>query len=118
LNFGHTVGHAVEACGNYSLYHGECVAIGLAIIARACVQSGLCSAEDCTRIYRLLQLYDLPVSTQFTADALYDVCCSDKKISGGTITLVLPEAPGKCSLRKIPLGELRDWIAKGLALWI
>lgn len=114
LNLGHTIGHAVEAGSGYTLYHGECVAIGLAAIARAAVRMGCSDADTCARICALLRQYGLPTETDQTADALYAVCCSDKKIAGGSIRLAVPEALGRCTLRKIPLSALRGWIEKGI----
>ena len=114
LNLGHTIGHAVEACSGYSLFHGECVAIGLAAVARAACRLGLTAPETRDRILSLLRRCSLPTETDFTADQIYAVCCSDKKIAAGTIRLVVPEAVGGCTLHPMALPELRGWIEKGL----
>lgn len=116
LNLGHTIGHAVEAKGNFSLFHGECVAIGLAAVARAAKALGRCSAETCESILRLIQQYNLPTETEFSADALFVLCCSDKKIADGSISLVVPEEIGRCTLQKMPTTALLEWIEKGLTL--
>ena len=115
LNLGHTIGHAVEACSGYALFHGECVAIGLAAVARAACRMGLTAPETRDRILALLRQYGLPTETDFTAAQLFDVCCSDKKIAAGTIRLVVPEAVGGCTLRPMAMAELRGWIEKGIA---
>ena len=114
LNLGHTIGHAVEACSGYSLFHGECVAIGLAAVARAACRLDLTASKTRDRILALLRRCGLPTETDFTADQLYAVSCSDKKIAAGTIRLVVPEAIGGCTLRPMALPELRGWIEKGL----
>lgn len=114
LNLGHTIGHAVEARSNYTLFHGECVAIGLACVARAAKRRGACSEETCGRILALLKKYGLPTETTETVDDLYAICCSDKKIAGSTIHLVVPEEIGGCTLQKMPVTALREWIAEGL----
>ena len=114
LNLGHTIGHAVEARGGYTLFHGECVAIGLAAVARATVKMGRCTEALCSRIVALLRQYGLPTETEFGADELYAICCSDKKIASGSIRLVVPEAPGGCTLLPMPVSDLRNWIGKGL----
>ncbi|MEA4965183.1 MAG: 3-dehydroquinate synthase [Oscillospiraceae bacterium] len=114
LNLGHTIGHAVEAQSGYRLFHGECVAIGLAAVARAAHKMGLCSDETCGRIRALLEQTGLPTETACPADALFEICRSDKKIAAGRIRLVVPEAIGGCTLRPMALPELRDWIEKGI----
>ena len=116
LNLGHTIGHAVETLADYRLFHGECVAIGIAAVARAAAKLGTCSAELRNRIIALLQQYGLPTETEFNADALYAVCCSDKKIASGSIRLVVPAALGGCVLKQMPVAELREWIGKGLTV--
>ena len=58
--------------------------------------------------------YDASAPEALTADQLYAVSCSDKKIAAGTIRLVVPEAIGGCTLRPMALPELRGWIEKGL----
>ena len=57
LNFGHTIGHAIERCGGYSIYHGEGVAMGMAVMTRACVRQGKCPPECWTVLEELLDRY-------------------------------------------------------------
>ena len=66
------------------------------------------------RILALLKKYGLPTETTETVDDLYAICCSDKKIAGSTIHLVVPEEIGGCTLQKMPVTALREWIAEGL----
>lgn len=115
LNLGHTIGHAVETNADFSLFHGECVAIGLAAVSRAAVKHGLCPEEACRRICRLLQQYDLPTETDQTAEAILTLCRSDKKIAAGKIKLVVPQDIGCCRLHPMVLAQLQDWIEKGVA---
>jgi 3-dehydroquinate synthase len=60
LNLGHTIGHAIESSTNFSLKHGEAVAIGLAVEAQLAVAAGLLAVDDCMRLIRLLGRFDLP----------------------------------------------------------
>lgn len=106
LNLGHTVGHAVEACSHYTVSHGKAVAIGTAIMARAC-------SADAGEILSVLRLFGLPAETDFTPEALAEAALSDKKRSGDTLTLVLPERIGKAKLKKIPVSELLTVIKAG-----
>ncbi len=115
LNLGHTVGHAIEACSRLEISHGSAVAIGMVIVTRAAVAMGLCPQEDLEELIALLQKEHLPTECPFSAEELTAVASADKKRSGGTITLVIPYGIGDSRLWKIPVEELRDFIAKGLA---
>lgn len=113
LNLGHTLGHAVEAGSGFSLSHGQSVAIGTAMIARASAQFGFCTARTRDEILTLLQQYDLPTQTAQPEDFLYETALRDKKRQGGTLSLVVPREIGRCELVKIPVEELKDWINAG-----
>lgn len=92
LNFGHTIGHAVEKLMNFSLLHGECVAVGMCAAVYLSMRRGAVSEAEYGRLRALLASYDLPVgvsaddiSPQEVLDTLY----SDKKTVGGRIRFVL-----------------------------
>lgn len=114
LNLGHTFGHAVEAHSRFTLSHGKSVAIGLAIIARASASMGICSEADAARIVSVLKAFGLPVQTQYTAEALLPYLLSDKKRSGGTVNLILPEAIGRCIVSPPPVSQLQSILQAGL----
>lgn len=114
LNLGHTIGHGVEAMSNFSVSHGEAVAIGIAIVSRASVKLGLCASPTCDRIISLLKKFGLDVSTSYSADSLYTFTLSDKKRSGSTLNLIIPEAIGKCSVLPTPVDKLQSFIEAGL----
>lgn len=113
LNFGHTIGHAIEKCDGFSLSHGEAVAIGMAVMTRAAVEKGICAADALPRLLALLKQYDLPAETNYTAEEIFAAALSDKKMSGGTLHLVVPERIGCCRVEKIPAEELMDWLRAG-----
>lgn len=114
LNLGHTFGHAVEAHSRFTLSHGKSVAIGLAVIARASASMGICSEADAARIVSVLKAFGLPVQTQYTAEALLPYLLSDKKRSGGTVNLILPEAIGRCIVSPTPVSQLQSILQAGL----
>jgi len=114
LNFGHTVGHAIELLSNYKISHGYAVAIGMAVETRAALSMGLCDAGCLDKVLELLNLYGLPSETEFNAKELAEACLSDKKRDGGSITMVFPEKIGKCILKKIPIDEIEALIMSGL----
>ncbi|MBE6835430.1 MAG: 3-dehydroquinate synthase [Ruminococcaceae bacterium] len=114
LNFGHTVGHAVEKCSDYSVSHGSAVAIGMVVASRASYKNGY-SETDCTdEIISALKENSLPVSCDFSAEKLSAAALSDKKMSMGNVAFILPECIGKCKIKKIGSLELISFISDGL----
>jgi len=114
LNFGHTVGHAIEYLSNYNISHGRAVAIGMAIEARAAMKMGVCSDECYNELIDLLHRYGLPYTTRFSAQELSEAALSDKKRRGDKITLVFPEAIGCSVLRKADVVDLEEIIDLGI----
>lgn len=107
LNLGHTFGHAVEKSTNFALSHGQCVAIGMVMAFRA---AGLDEAP----IVRAARACGLPTQSPCSADELCAAAALDKKRRGDTVTLVLPERIGACALRRVPVGQMRAYILRGL----
>ncbi|MDD6188245.1 MAG: 3-dehydroquinate synthase [Clostridiales bacterium] len=114
LNFGHTVGHAVELLNHYELTHGSAVAVGMAVVTRASVKLGFCGAECRDELIKLIKAYGLPTETNFTAAQLAGAMMADKKRSGRTIDLIIPETIGRCVIRKTPVEELESFVSAGL----
>lgn len=114
LNFGHTIGHAIEKCSNFSISHGHAVAMGMTIISRACLKLSW-SEEDClTPILESLEKFRFPLECPYTTEQLAQAALRDKKRMGDTITLVVPVSLGNCQLKKLPVSELNDVIKAGL----
>jgi 3-dehydroquinate synthase len=114
LNFGHTIGHAIEKCSDFAVPHGSAVAIGMVLMSRGAYKSGITKADITEFLVSLLKKYKLPVSTDFSADELFCITLSDKKRSGDDITLVIPSEFGKCEFYKTQINSLKDIIEKGL----
>lgn len=114
LNLGHTVGHAIEKCSDFTIPHGHAVAAGLAVIARAAEKLGWTDGPVAGRIAACLEKNRLPVRTGFEARTLALAALSDKKRAGNSITIVVPKAIGRCELKKIPVTELEAVIRAGL----
>ena len=96
LNFGHTVGHAIEATAKFDVLHGEAVGIGMAYEARLAEALGVAEAGTARRIRGLLEGYGLPVELPDTAtvDGLVAAMQLDKKTRDGTVRFALPRAVG------------------------
>ncbi len=116
LNLGHTIAHGIEACSQYEISHGRAVAMGMAIMARAAARKGYCTMDCANAIEQVIRRFDLPIATEYTAPELTRWALSDKKRTGGTITLVVPREIGRCELVKVPVSELQSWMEAGLPL--
>ena len=118
LNFGHTLGHAVETLSNYAVRHGEAIAIGMVYAARFSHRIGLCDAKVPERLERLAGQYGLPVSLAAmkrrpSVTELMDTIQVDKKAEGGKVRLVLPTKIGEVVITKDwDDGELRKVLAE------
>ena len=114
LNFGHTVGHAIEACSDFQIHHGHAVAAGMVVMSRAAWRRGL-SKQDCTpALVEALKANDLPVSCDFTASELASAAMADKKRRGGDITIILPKTIGRCYRYPLRVADLEEFIQEGL----
>lgn len=108
LNLGHTIGHGIEAQSNFTISHGQAVAIGMMIVSKA----GCPGIYD--RLESVLQAFSLPTTTNFTAKELYSSALSDKKRAGGTVNLIVPEKIGACAILPMPVDRLESFIEEGL----
>lgn len=115
LNLGHTLGHAIEKCSQYTISHGHAVAIGMVYAARLAAKTGLCDETVCERIEECLKANRLPVSAPYSADELCSVALSDKKRAGNTLIFVLPETIGHCRLTKMDVAELTSIVDKAIS---
>ena len=114
LNLGHTIGHGIEAQSNFTVSHGQAVAIGIAIVSKAGAEQGICSNETYDRILTILKKFFLPITTNCTANVLYSSALSDKKRSGETVNLIIPKSIGECIIHPTDVSELLSFIEAGL----
>ena len=113
LNLGHTVGHSIEKCSNFTVPHGFAVAAGIAIVARAGEKIGITQNGTAKAIENVLKNNGLPIDSEFSVKDLVSAALSDKKRDGDKITLVIPEKIGKCILKDLSVNDLEDFIDKG-----
>ncbi len=105
LNFGHTVGHAVETAENYTRRHGEAVAIGMVYASRLAHRMGLCDAGVPEGVEKLIGDYGLPTGLSGpkrrpSVTELFDAMQVDKKAEGGKVRFVLPKKIGEVIVTK------------------
>ena len=128
LNLGHTFGHALEAATGFSdrLFHGEGVAVGMALAADFSASLGMISEADAVRVKRHLAEVGLPTHLQdiagfaqeglADADALMNLMAQDKKVRRGRLTFILLEAIGRAVIAKdVEPSRVRDFLKTKLA---
>lgn len=106
LNFGHTIGHAIEKASNYEISHGMAVAKGMKAMAEISEKMGWCSHDTVEEINHILFLYGFDTSIKYEKKTLYDIMKADKKRRGGYIDLVVADQIGSCRLEKVTIEEL------------
>ncbi len=100
LNFGHTVGHAIES-NTPSLYHGECVALGML---------PMCSGDIRERLILVLKKLNLPTTVDCNTQKIIDTMSHDKKMAGDTISVVRVETAGSFNIAKLQFTDFADEI--------
>ncbi len=110
LNFGHTVGHAVEKVTGYSRFlHGEAVALGMVAAARLSVKIGACSSDVPQRLEALLT--KLGLDTEIPSDidraAIEHAVGFDKKVRGDLVTFIVCDSMGACSRKPLRAADIR-----------
>lgn len=109
LNFGHTIGHAIETVSSYQIPHGECVAMGMVAETNIAVAAELIDVCLLDRLRALLQRLGLPTELgEFDPDELLAALVYDKKRRGGQTRLSLPTAVGSAELRTISEHEIHQ----------
>ncbi|MGT2802525.1 3-dehydroquinate synthase [Streptococcus henryi] len=114
LNFGHTIGHAIEQTAGYGkVMHGEAVAIGMVQISRVAEKKGLMPAGITDQIEAMCAKYGLPTAHEpWHVDDLYAALTHDKKARGNSIkTVIVPEL-GSAAINQIPLEEMKEYLEK------
>ena len=97
LNFGHTIGHAIEKALDFKQLHGECVALGMVAAAHISHFRGNLSKDDLLLIEDTIAAYGLPVRfNDLDNNVIVDNCSHDKKKDGIAIKFVLLSKPGTC----------------------
>ncbi|MCI0890833.1 MAG: 3-dehydroquinate synthase, partial [Chloroflexi bacterium] len=111
LNYGHTVGHAIEAASGYSeVLHGEAVSAGMMAAAEIGKRIGITPPELVERQRKLIERFGLPVrGPKLNVDRVLEAMTLDKKVTDGVITWVFLEAAGQTVVRSdVPEDVVRD----------
>ena len=119
LNYGHTIGHAIESLTGYRLFnHGEAVALGMVAAAEIAVQLDWWSAEDARRQHQLILKAGLPTElpSDFEISAVADVLLTDKKVKDGQVRFILPTQLGQVKMTdQVPTQTIKTVLQSMLA---
>lgn len=111
LNFGHTLGHALEKYYHYeTLRHGSAVALGMCVICAAAERAGLTVSGTTARVEQVLKQYHLPISDPAAPQDYLPAIWSDKKRVGTVVDLVLIEKIGAGFVHRIPVDSVENFV--------
>lgn len=111
LNFGHTLGHAIEKAYNYTgITHGKAVAIGMSIITKFSEKNGITEKGTLSQLKQCLSGWDLPFETDIPLQKLAKYCLSDKKRSGDSINIVICTSAGNSCCKKLSINEFSRFL--------
>ena len=106
LNFGHTIGHAIENL--YQIPHGHAISIGMGLACR--LSEKLTGFKEGDRVIRLLKQYGLPPQFDFDKERAFDILLKDKKKAGQQISFILLSKIGKAEIKLISLEDMNNLI--------
>ncbi len=104
LNFGHTIGHGVEAAARGTLYHGECVAIGMMPMVSPAVAA---------RLAPVLEKLGLPTTCDLDKEAIWAAMLHDKKSSDKGFSAVFVEQPGQAFIKTVTFEQMKTIVESG-----
>ena len=107
LNFGHTLGHAIEKCSGYAVTHGRAVAVGMVLATRAAERMGHSPAGTLHALLETCRRFGLPTESPYAPSELYAAAVSDKKRDGGHIDVVVLEEIGRAKTVRLDMEGLR-----------
>ena len=114
LNFGHTLGHAVEKRSDFSITHGHAVAIGMVLASRAAEKLGFSPPGTLDTVLACNQRFGLPTACPYSAEEIYTAAISDKKRQGGSIDVVVLSRVGQARTQRLTMEELRTFVEAAL----
>lgn len=119
LNFGHTIGHALEEYFDFKYTHGECVTLGIIAASYIAFKREMLSTEEFYEIRDMFVPFDLPISLDpFDVDAVYEIIGNDKKIDKNGLNFVLLKKIGKAvTVNDVKEVEIKEAIKSLIVEW-
>ena len=106
LNFGHTIGHAIEKLYNYQVSHGECVIKGMNYAIKLSNKFGFLSDNDKDSAIEFLKTSGVELGVEFSKEDILSVMKSDKKASGDTVNFVFTQGFSKGIIKNVKLNDI------------
>lgn len=113
LNFGHTIGHAIEKCSGFEISHGFAVATGMNMITKSAAARGLADKQLADTLEKILTDTGFDLECPYSSEALAEAALADKKRRKDRLTLAIAPKAGECLLHDIPVNELANFIDCG-----
>jgi len=115
LNFGHTIGHAIEKAGNYTMYtHGQAVSLGM--VAAAEISKDLYGFSGVSNIKEILQKNNLPIETPLSQQDCLKYIINDKKMEADSLNVILLKEIGQAVIHKMTANEFIELASKS-SIW-
>ncbi|MEP7109733.1 MAG: 3-dehydroquinate synthase [Ferruginibacter sp.] len=108
LNFGHTLGHAIE--NKYHLLHGHAISIGMVTACTVSEEINNFYSAEKERVIRLIEKYHLSAHLQFDREKIWEILKMDKKRTGNEMNFVLLNKIGEAVIQRIPMNQLKELI--------
>lgn len=112
LNFGHTIGHAIE--NNYQLLHGHAISIGMVAACAISEEINNFYSIEKERVIRLIEKYHLPAHLQYDREKIWEILKMDKKREGNEMNFVVLNKIGEAVIQPIPINQLKDLINQSI----
>ena len=110
LNFGHTVGHALEKYYNFKIKHGEALALGMIYITKSSYKAGITKFEDFLKLKFILRRFNLKTVTNVDFEYIFKNILSDKKIVEDKINFSVIKNLGELKIMSLPICQFKDFL--------
>ena len=111
LNFGHTIGHAIEKLDNFcGLSHGMAVGVGMVMLSKAAETKGLTQVGTADRIAKLLEKYGMPTETDYEKEIIANAAMNDKKRRSNSLNIILIKDIGEGYIHKTDCDKFGNFL--------
>jgi len=102
LNFGHTIGHAIEKYSQFNLLHGESISIGMLLMSK--------KYNYYDNLVKMLTKYSLPIDYEYNKDKIYEYIKTDKKATNNYLNIILVEELGAGFIKRIKIEDIKNYL--------
>ncbi|MCK5761545.1 MAG: 3-dehydroquinate synthase [Candidatus Izimaplasma sp.] len=102
LNFGHTIGHAIEKYSNFDLLHGESISLGMMLMSK--------KYDYYNNLIKIIKRYNLPTNFEYDKEKIFEYIKNDKKATSASINIILVEKLGTGTIKKIEIEDIKNYL--------